>query len=91
MSTCIRNGDGVLAVTDEDKKIAWKIYHEKFLNTELAWDGKSLYQVDTVSPVPHLIDKDMVGSSLNKVKNGKAPEPSVVVSEMVQVPGEVGV
>ena len=24
---CIKNG--VLAVSDEDKKIAWKIYHEK--------------------------------------------------------------
>ena len=48
MRTCIRNGDGVLPVTNEDRKIAWKIYNEKFLNTELAWDGNSLSQVDTI-------------------------------------------
>ena len=32
----IRNDDGALAVSDENKKIAWKIYHEKLLNTEFA-------------------------------------------------------
>ena len=26
---CVRNDDDVLAVSDEDKKIAWKNYHEK--------------------------------------------------------------
>ena len=30
---CIRNDDGVLAVSNKDKKLAWKSYHEKFLNT----------------------------------------------------------
>ena len=35
----IRNDDGVLAVSDEDKKIAWKRYYEKFLNTEFAFVG----------------------------------------------------
>ena len=32
----ISRDDGVLAVNDENKKIAWKSYHEKVLNTELA-------------------------------------------------------
>ena len=32
---CIRN-DGVLPVDDEEKKRAWKSYHEKLLNTEFA-------------------------------------------------------
>ena len=36
---CIRNDNGVLAVSDENKKIAWKSYHKKLLNTELAWIG----------------------------------------------------
>ena len=30
---CIRNDDGVPAVSDEDKKIVWNNYHEKLLNT----------------------------------------------------------
>ena len=57
----IRNGDGVLTGIDEDKKIAWKSYHEKLLNTEYAWDGISLSQVDIVSSAPQLIAKVMVG------------------------------
>ena len=42
---CIRN-DGVLPVDDEEKKRAWKSYHEKLLNTEFAWDRNSLSQAD---------------------------------------------
>ena len=34
---CIRNDDGVLALSEDDNKIAVKNYHEK-LNTEFAWD-----------------------------------------------------
>ena len=29
---CIKNDNGILAVKNEDKKIAWKSYHEKLLN-----------------------------------------------------------
>ena len=58
---CIRNDDSVLAVGDEYKKVDLKSYHEKLLNTDLAWDRNSLSQVDIVSGVPRSIDKDMVG------------------------------
>ena len=37
----IRN-DGIMAVSDEDKKTAWNSYHEKLLNAEFAWDTNSL-------------------------------------------------
>lgn len=37
---CIRNFDGVLAGSDENKKIAWESY-EKLLNTEFARDKRS--------------------------------------------------
>ena len=30
---CIRDNDVVSGVSNEDKKIAWKIYHENFMNT----------------------------------------------------------
>ena len=33
----IRCGDGVLSVSNDDKKIDWKSY-EKLLNAEFAWD-----------------------------------------------------
>ena len=33
---CIRNDDGMYVVNDEDKKIVYKSFHEKLLNTEFA-------------------------------------------------------
>ena len=53
---CIRNDDNVLAVSDEDKKIAWKSYYENLLNTEFVWDRNNLSQADPVSAVPPLIE-----------------------------------
>ena len=40
-----------------NKKMTNKSYHEKLLNIEFEWNGNSLSQADTVSDVPHLIDK----------------------------------
>ena len=34
-----RNGDGVLGVSDEDKKLAQKSYYERLLNTKFVWDS----------------------------------------------------
>ena len=49
---CIRNDNGVPAVSDEDMKIPWKSCHEKLLNTEFPWDRNSLSHTDIVSSVP---------------------------------------
>ena len=51
---CIKSNDGVLEVDDEDKKIAWKSYHEKLLNIEFTWVKNSLSHNNTVRSVPHL-------------------------------------
>lgn len=53
---CIRNDDGVLAVSDADKKIAWTSYHNKLLNKQFALENNSLFQAGTVSIVLCLID-----------------------------------
>ena len=60
-----------MVVKDEYKKTASKKYHEKLLNIEFARDMNSLSQVDTVSGVPHLIDKGMVRVSISKMKIAK--------------------
>ena len=86
---CIRSDAGVLAVSEEYKKTAWKSNHMNLLNTEVTWDRKSLSQADTVSRVPCLIDKDMLRESINKIKNGRIVGPSSVLLEMVKVAGEV--
>ena len=50
-----RNDHGVLSVSEEDKKRAWKSYHEKLFNVEFAWDrGSCRYN----QQLPQLIDKD---------------------------------
>ena len=76
---------------DEEKKKAWKIYQEKLLNTEVAWDRNSLFQADIITSIPCSIDKDMIRESISKIKNGKAAELSGVVSEMLKTAGEAGV
>ena len=50
----------VLVVRDKDKKIIWKIYHEKLLKTKFAWDRYNFSQADAVSSAPRLKDKDMI-------------------------------
>ena len=47
-------------------------------------------QLDTVSGVPRLIDKDMVRESISKMKKGKASGQIIIVSEMVKVAGQAG-
>ena len=52
------NEDGALASNDEDNKIAYKSYHEKFLNQKFPWvemtmpKGQWLTSVDRI--VHHL-------------------------------------
>ena len=61
----MKDDDGVLVVSDEDKKIVWKSYHEKLLKTVCAWDRNSLSQGHTASDLPCLTDKDMVRQAIS--------------------------
>ena len=72
----IRNDDGVMAASNEDKWIAWKRHHEKLLkNTEFTWDRNSLSQVDPVSIVPLLKHNNLVMEPISRIKDGKAAGP----------------
>ena len=70
---CIRNDNGVLAVSDEDKKYLGKVMRSFWTQS---WDKNILSQVDKFS------DKDMVRKSIIKVKNGKAAGLLDLVSEI---------
>ena len=61
--------DSALAVSDEEKKIARKSYHENLLNTEFAWYRDGLSEVDTFSSVACLTNKDNAGEFISKMKN----------------------
>lgn len=52
---CIQNDDLVLVVSDEDKEIVWKSYHEKLLNTEFAYDKNSAAKANAVIGVNRLV------------------------------------
>ena len=49
-----------------NKKMAWKSYHEKLLNTEIAQNRNSVSQVNTVSSFSCLIDQGIVRESISK-------------------------
>lgn len=78
---CIRNDDGVLAVSGEDRKIHQKNYHQKLLNIEFVCDKNSKTEVDIVNGPRYFLEQDIVGEAVSKMKNGI---PSVQVSEMVK-------
>ena len=81
-------------ISDEEKKRAWKSYHEKFLKTEFPCDRNSLSQADTITDTITItcsIDKDMVRDSISKITNGKAVKLSGVMSDIIKTAGEAGV
>ena len=64
---CIRNDDGILAVSEEAKKVAWKSYYENLLNTENDWDRNNLSEVEAVASAAVFIEKDMVREAIQKM------------------------
>ena len=85
---CRKHDNSVLAVRGEDKKISWKSYHGKILNTGFKWNRNSLSHEDTISGVPHLIHQDMIRESFSKMKNVETAGPSGLLSKMTRVAGE---
>ena len=61
------------------------------MNTEFPRDRNSFSQADTVSGVTRLINRGMIRESISKMKNGKAEEMSVVVTEIAKTAEEAGI
>ena len=79
----MRNDDGLFPGSAEDRKIAWKTYHGKLLNTKFAWNKNNLHKAETMCGPHHLIDKGMVRDSVSKMNNGMVAVPPGLVLEMV--------
>ena len=88
---CIRNDEGNLASTEEEKKLAWKSHYEKLLNTEFHWDRDSLSEVHPVEGPAMQIKKEWVEEEIRKMKNGKAAGMSDIDAEMVKASGDTGI
>ena len=87
----VRNDDGVLALTDAAKNLAWKQHYERLLNVEFSWNRDNLSPVKPVSGPPVLITADMVSEAIKKMKSGKAAGPSGIVAEMLKASGDKGI
>lgn len=43
-----KNGGGVLAVGEENRKMTLKSYHEKLLNVDFVWDQNRFFGTDPI-------------------------------------------
>lgn len=84
---CIRDDNGNLAFSDNDRLEAWKKHHERILNEEFPWDPNELTDEKPIAGPPMLITEDMVLQAIEAMKKGKAPGPSEVVIEMINASG----
>ena len=87
---CIKNDKGELVFTDAEKHLAWKEHYERLPNEEFPWDQESLVLQDPVFGPQPQIDRESVKSALAKMKKGKAPGTSGVVTEMLLTSGDAG-
>ena len=82
---CIRDHDGNLALSDQDKLTAWKAhYYDKLLNEEFPWNNDSLSQESPVQGPPIYIIEEIVHAAIRKMKTGKAAGPSGIIVEMIR-------
>ena len=79
---CMPGDSGKLAYNDEEKKKTCKQHNERLLNVEFPQSEEDLSAVDPVLGPPTLVAWEMVGKSINKMKKGKAPGPSGVVTDI---------
>ena len=86
---CMRDDSGKLAYSDDEKVKAWKQHYERPLNVEFPWSEDDLSVVDPVLGPPPLVTREMVEKSITKMKLGKAPGPSGVVTEMLKASSDV--
>ena len=86
---CIRDNSGKPAYSDDEKIKAWKQHYERLLNVEFPWNEDDLSVADPVLGPPPLVTREMVEKSISKMKLGKAPSPSGVVTEMLKASSDV--
>ena len=82
---CMKDKDGRLVVSEKDRGKLWKEHMEKIMNVENEWD--QMIEVDMVEGVT---DEEVM-EAMNKMKLGKAAEPSEVNMDMIIASGTFGV
>ena len=66
-----------------------KQHYERLLNVEFPWSEEDLSLADPLLGPPALVTREIVEKSINKIKKGKAPSLSGVVTEMLKASSDI--
>ena len=80
---CVRNYDGKLTLTVDDKLKDWQSHYQKLLNVEYPCNMANMSEEAPLERPAITITPEMVSKAINKMKSGKAAEPSGII-EMIK-------
>ena len=81
----IKDENGEIKIKEEEIMSRWKQYFEKLLNECNEYDLEDVSR--TEGPIENVTSEEVKGS-LKKMKNGKAPGPSGITSDLLKAAGE---
>ena len=85
----MKDKDGRLVVSENDRGNFWKEQMEKIMNMEIEWD--QMVEADMVEgPVEGVTDEEVI-EAMNKMKLGKAVGHSEVNVDKIRASGKFGV
>ena len=84
---CVRNGDGKLTLTVDDKLKAWQSHYQKLLNVEFSWNAANMSEEAPVEGPAVKITPEIVSKAISKMRSGKAAGPSGIIIEMINAAG----
>jgi hypothetical protein len=81
---CVKDDNGVLTYSDQDKLNAWKNHYEKLLNEEFPWSREHLSSPPPTEGPPIQVKEATIDKAIRAMKSGKAAGPSGIVAEMIK-------
>ena len=87
---CLRDDDGRLCFTENQRGAVWKRHMEKIMNVENEWDGVTNDANKVEGPVDQ-VNRDEVMNAIKSLKAGKSSGPTEVCAEMIVASGTKGV
>ena len=84
---CVRNDDGKLTLTLNDKLKAWQSHYQKLLNVEFPWNAANISKEAPVEGPTIKITSEIVSKASSKMKSGKTAGLSGNIIEMIKAAG----
>ena len=85
---CVKNDDGKLTLTVDDKLKAWQSHYQKVLNVEFPWNAVNMCGETPVEGPAIKVAPEMVSKEISKIKSGKAAGPSGIIIEIIKAAGD---